>query len=65
MDKVTINELIAEKIMGFERGDFGCVDGNKLKWRCPKGYKYMEHDYTFPDYWANMEFAVQLAEKFD
>jgi hypothetical protein len=63
MNDYELNDFIAEKVMGFQRGSFGCVDGKVFKWRDINGNQYFENDYCFPDFVRNISESILLLNK--
>jgi hypothetical protein len=58
-----INKKIATKILNFEHGDFGCVDGKKITYKGPDGEPYFEQDKCFPDFLNNVQEARRILDK--
>jgi hypothetical protein len=63
LKNLRISHQIATKILDYEEGKFGCVDGRKITHKAPDGSPYFENDPCFPDFVDNILEARQILDK--
>lgn len=59
-----MNYAIAIEVMGWEQGNFKCVDGKKFTLRDQRGDIYTKNDSCIPDWFNNDCLSVEVLSRF-